>query len=137
MPWLSREKFYHLLDLCDVYLDCPSFSGYTTSWQAVHRGIPVVTIEGKFMRQRLAAGLLRKIGLTDTIATSTEDYVIIATRLAKECRDPKRRNAQRSMIKAAAPRGDNDMVVVRAFEEHLISALAEKRITGMLRQVSV
>jgi len=26
IPWLSLEKFQTLLDLCDIYLDCPSFS---------------------------------------------------------------------------------------------------------------
>jgi protein O-GlcNAc transferase len=127
IPWLSREKFYALMDLCDVYLDCPSFSGYTTAWQAVHRGLPVVTLEGQFMRQRLAAGLLRKIGLTNTIATSKAEYVAIAALLAEECRDPVRRAARRGELKAAAPRADHDVSVVRAFEKSVIDALAEKR----------
>src|SRR5450759_246153 len=126
IPWLSREKFYALLDLCDIYLDCPSFSGYTTAWQAVRRGLPVVTLEGKFMRQRLAAGLLRKIGMTDTIAASKDDYVAIAARLAAECRDPGRRAARRDKLKAAAPQADHDIGVVRAFEQSVIDALAER-----------
>ncbi|MFZ5522598.1 MAG: tetratricopeptide repeat protein [Pseudomonadota bacterium] len=126
IPWLPREKFYTLIDLCDIYLDCPSFSGYTTAWQAVHRGIPVVTLEGKFMRQRLAAGLLRKIGMTDTIAASKDAYVEIAARLAAECREPDHRDARRHALKAAAPLADNDVSVVRAFERSLIEALAEQ-----------
>ncbi len=126
VPWLSREKFYALLDLCDIYLDCPSFSGYTTAWQAVHRGLPVVTLEGRFMRQRLAAGLLRRIGMTDTIAASKAEYVAIAARLAAECRDPVRRAARRDELKAAAPRADHDVSVVRAFEQSVIDALAER-----------
>jgi len=126
IPWLSRERFCALLDLSDVYLDCPSFSGYTTAWQAVHRGLPVVTLEGQLMRQRLAAGLLRKIGLTATIATSTDQYVQIAAGLATECQDASHRNAQRQAIRSAAPRVDNDVRVVRAFEKTLIDALAAK-----------
>jgi len=125
-PWLSREKFYALLDLCDIYLDCPSFSGYTTAWQAVHHGLPVVTLEGQFMRQRLAAGLLHKIGMTDTIAASKAEYVAIATRLAAECLDPVRRAARRNELKAAAPRADHDVSVVRSFEQSVINALAER-----------
>jgi protein O-GlcNAc transferase len=126
IPWLSLEKFYALLDLCDIYLDCPAFSGYTTAWQAVQRGLPIVTLEGRFMRQRLAAGLLRKIGMTDTIAASKVDYIEIAARLAAECRDPNRRDARRSALKVAAPQMDNDVSVVRAFEQSLIKALAER-----------
>jgi len=126
LPWLARAQFYTLLDQCDVYLDCPSFSGYTTAWQAVHRGIPVVTLEGKFMRQRLSAGLLRKIGLTDTIAVSKDEYTAIATRLATECRDPALRSVRRDALKAAAPLADHDVSVVRAFEQTVIEALAER-----------
>jgi protein O-GlcNAc transferase len=127
IPWqTSVGKFYSLLDLCDVYLDCPSFSGYTTAWQAVHRGIPIVTLEGEFMRQRLAAGLLRKIGITDTIASSREQYIQLAAKLAQECRNPALRNARRQMLKTAAPKADNDVSVVRAFEQTVINALAER-----------
>jgi len=126
VPWLPREKFYTLLDMSDIFLECPSFSGYTTAWQAVHRGLPVLTLEGKFMRQRLAAGLLRKIGVTDTIAASANDYVAIAVRLAAECRDPEHRDARRRSLRAAAPLADNDISVVRMFEQSLIEALAER-----------
>jgi protein O-GlcNAc transferase len=122
IPWLPREKFYALLDLCDIYLDCPSFSGYTTAWQAVHRGLPLVTLEGEFLRQRLAAGLLRKIGMADTIVASRAEYVAIAARLADECRDPVRRAARRDALKAAAPQADHDTTVVRAFEQSVIDA---------------
>ncbi|MEO8343209.1 MAG: tetratricopeptide repeat protein [Gallionella sp.] len=125
VPWMPREKFYTLLDICDIFLDCPSFSGYTTAWQAVQRGLPVLTLEGKFMRQRLAAGLLRKIGVTDTIAACADDYVSIAVRLAAECRDAEHRDARRRSLRAAAPLADHDISVVRVFEQNLIDALAE------------
>ncbi len=127
IPWLPQEQFYALLDVCDIYLDCPSFSGYTTAWQAIRRGLPVVTLEGRFMRQRLAAGLLRKIGLTDTIAASMDEYVAVAARLAAECDDPIRRAARRDELRSAAPLADNDVSVIRAFEQKLIGALAAKK----------
>ena len=123
LPWLPREKFFGLLDLCDIFLDCPSFSGYTTAWQATHYGLPIVTLEGKFMRQRLAAGLLRKLGITDTIAGSSKEYVGIAAQLAEECDDAARRNRRRQCLKSAVSRLDNDIGVVRAFEQTVISAL--------------
>ena len=61
-PWLPHEQFVGFLDEMDVYLDCPAFSGYTTAWQAIHRGLPIITLEGRYLRQRLAAALLRQIG---------------------------------------------------------------------------
>lgn len=123
IPWLSAAKFLALLDLCDVFLDCPAFSGYTTAWHAMHRGVPIVALAGPYMRQRLAAGLLRKAGCSGTIASSTADYVAIAARLAGECRDPQRRSALRAAVLAAAPAVDNDISVVRAFEQCLTVAL--------------
>jgi predicted O-linked N-acetylglucosamine transferase (SPINDLY family) len=126
IPWLPREQFYALLDASDIFLDCPSFSGYTTAWQAVQRGLPVVTLEGQFMRRRLAAGLLRRIGMTDTIATSADEYVTIVKKLADECSDPVQREARRHALKTAAALGDNDVSVVRAFEHTLIEALSEQ-----------
>lgn len=126
IPWLSREHFFGLLDEMDIYLDMPAFSGYTTAWQAVHRGMPIVTLEGEFMRQRLAAGLLRKIEQTDTIAQSKEQYIQITAQLAAECRDPQKRAARRNMIKTAAPKADHDVSVVHAFEKALIEAISAK-----------
>lgn len=127
IPWVTREQFYGLLDLCDVYLDCPSFSGYTTAWQAAHRGLPVVTLEGKHMRQRLAAGLLRKINVTDTIAASVEEYVAIAVRMAEECSNPTGRHIRRQSIKTAATQSDYDINVVRVFEKNVVDALDDRR----------
>jgi predicted O-linked N-acetylglucosamine transferase (SPINDLY family) len=79
------------------------------------------------MRQRLAAGLLRKIGITDTIANSREHYVQLAINLAKECRDPVQGAARRQTLKTAAPKADNDVSVVRAFEQNVLQALAERK----------
>ena len=126
IPWMPREKFYALLDMSDIFLDCPSFSGYTTAWQAVQRGLPVVTLEGRFMRQRLAAGLLRRTGMTDTIAASADEYVAIVKKLAAECREPDQRDARRRALKTASSLADNDVSVVRAFERSMIEALTEQ-----------
>ncbi len=126
IPWLPRGQFLGFLETMDVYLDCPAFSGYTTAWQALGIGLPIVTREGSFLRQRLAAGLLRQIGCTDTIATSREDYVTIAVRIASECRDPAKRQARRETIKAVAPRANGNIAAVRGFEQTLIDELGRR-----------
>ncbi|WP_177218988.1 tetratricopeptide repeat protein [Polaromonas sp. OV174] len=126
VPWLDRTQFYSLLENVDIYLDCPSFSGYTTAWQAAHRGLPIVTLEGEFMRQRLAAGLLRQIGQTDTIAQDRQAYVEIAASLAEEAQDRGRYVERRAGLKAAAGLADHRVEVVRAFEETIINQLAAR-----------
>lgn len=126
LPWLAREHFFTLLDTMDVYLDMPSFSGYTTAWQAIHRGMPIVTLEGEYMRQRLAAGLLSRTGLNDTVAQTRDEYVAIAQRLAQECRDSQQRSIRRKAIAQAATLADQDVSVIRALEKCLVDGLAER-----------
>jgi protein O-GlcNAc transferase len=123
-PWLRREQFLGFLDEMDVYLDCPAFSGYTTAWQAVHRGIPIVTLEGEFLRQRLAAGLMRQIGIVDGIASSHDEYVELAVRFGRESKNCEDRTARRRAIKRAAPAADGNLSAIAEFERALIEAAA-------------
>lgn len=122
-PQLERGQFYTLLDKSDVFLDCPGFSGYTTAWQAAHRGLPIVTLEGEFMRQRLAAGLLRQIGQTETIAPDRQAYVDIAVRLGQASRNTAQYAQRRAALQAAAAGADRRIEVVHAFEQTLIDQL--------------
>jgi predicted O-linked N-acetylglucosamine transferase (SPINDLY family) len=115
-PWLAREEFAGFLDEMDIALDCPAFSGYTTAWQAIHRGLPIVTLEGRYMRQRLASALLRQIGREDQIAASHDAYLEIARQLASEILTGADRGAaRREAIRRAAPRTDGHLSVVEAF----------------------
>jgi protein O-GlcNAc transferase len=127
MPWLAREHFLGFLDEMDICLDCPAFSGYTTAWQAAHRGLPLVTLEGEFLRQRLAAGLLRQIGVTDGIAQSREQYVELAVRWLQQCREPAQWAARRAALRQAAPLADGNRAAVTALERALIEALQAQR----------
>ena len=123
MPWLPRERFMAFLDDVDVYLDCPAFSGYTTAWQAVHRGLPIVTLEGEFLRQRLAAGLLRQIGLCEGIAHSPEQYLETASRWSQEARNTQAWAARRAALRSAAGKADGNRLAVSALQQVLAQAL--------------
>jgi predicted O-linked N-acetylglucosamine transferase (SPINDLY family) len=123
-PWLTRPHFLGFLDETDVYLDCPAFSGYTTAWQAIHRGVPILTIEGEFLRQRLAAGLLRQTGLVDGVTSSRDQYVETAVRWAQERSQAGPWAARREAIRRAAARADGNRAAVSAFGHSVVEALA-------------
>jgi protein O-GlcNAc transferase len=123
MPWLPHNQFIGFLDEMDIYLDCPAFSGYTTAWQAIHRGLPIVTLEGEFLRQRLAAALLRKIGVTEGVALSREQYVEIAVGWAQERRHSDRWASRRDAIRRAASTADGNREAISAFEQTLTDAI--------------
>lgn len=114
VDWLPGSEFCKFMAQMDIFLDLPSFSGYTTAWQAIHCGLPIVTYEGPYLRQRLAAGLLRKIDVTETIASDHGDYVTIAALLAQY---PEKRRDISELYRNRAVQLDEDVAVVRRFED--------------------
>lgn len=84
VPWQSGPAFDGLLSRADVFLDTIGFSGFNTAMQAVEAGIPIVTREGRFMRGRLASGILKRMGLQELVAASEQDYVRLAVRLIQD-----------------------------------------------------
>ena len=123
---LPRDAFFGLMEKMDVYLDTLCFSGFTTAFQALQCALPIVTLESGLMRGRLASGLLRRLGLAETIAADPEQYVSIAAGLG---RDRARRAALKARLAGDAARLFNDPAPLRAME-HLFErrVVPEERI---------
>jgi protein O-GlcNAc transferase len=122
-PWLPPREFAGYLDSMDIYLDCPSFSGFTTAWAATQRGLPIATVEGAYLRQRLAAGLLRQIGVTEGIAATREQYVDLVIRWASEWRHADAWAERRSVIARASASAAGNPAAVRVLEKTLADAV--------------
>ena len=116
IPWQEREAFYGLLGRADVYLDTLGFSGFNTALQAIQCGLPVVALEGRFLRGRLASGILRRIGLDELVVPDEAQYVELALRLAG---DPGYRESVRARIAARSPLLFGDTAPIRALEDFL------------------
>jgi protein O-GlcNAc transferase len=82
--WLNFNEYHCLLRHADVLLDTIGFSGYNTAVQAIECGLPLVTREGRFLRGRLASGVLRRMDLTELIVQTKADYVNLAVRLVTD-----------------------------------------------------
>jgi protein O-GlcNAc transferase len=119
LPWQDPASFYALLTRADVFLDTIGFSGFNTAMQALECGLPVVAWEGRFLRGRLASGILRTIGLDELVADGAEAYVELAVRL---CRDTQYREAIREQIALRRARLYEDVDVIRDMERFLGSA---------------
>ncbi len=116
IPWLNGPAFDGLLDRADVFLDTIGFSGFNTAMQAVERGIPIVTREGRFLRGRLASGILKRMGLQELVAGSEEDYISLAVKLI---RDGEYRERTRKRIAAERHVLFEDVAPIRALETFL------------------
>ncbi len=82
--WLNFHEFHYLLRHADVMLDTIGFSGYNTAVQAMECGLPLVTREGRFLRGRLASGVLRRMDLQELIVQSKTEYVNLVARLVTD-----------------------------------------------------
>jgi len=120
IPWQDRAAFLGLLRDSDVFLDTIGFSGFNTALQAVEAGLPLVTREGRFLRGRLASGILRRLGLEELVADDDEGYIGRAVRLARE---PDYRDDIRRRMAAARPVLYEDLEPIRALERYLDQAL--------------
>ncbi|MBX3410480.1 MAG: hypothetical protein KF859_11410 [Phycisphaeraceae bacterium] len=68
----------------DVSLDTFPYAGTTTTCEALHMGVPVVTLRGVTHASRVGASILKAVGREDLIADTEEEYVRIAAGLAAQ-----------------------------------------------------
>ncbi len=74
----TYSDFLNIIRLSDVILDTWPFSGGNTTYQAFAMGVPIVTFPGRFARGRSTMALYQRMGISDLIAVSAEDYAEIA-----------------------------------------------------------
>ena len=68
--------------LADLFLDTLPYNAHTTASDALWMGVPVLTCLGTTFAGRVAASLLRAIGLPEMITASLKDYEALALKLA-------------------------------------------------------
>jgi predicted O-linked N-acetylglucosamine transferase (SPINDLY family) len=126
IPWQSGPAFDGLLTRADVFLDTIGFSGFNTAMQAIERGLPIVSREGRFLRGRLASGPLKRMGLHELVAESEEEYIAIGVRLIQ---DGEYRDQIRRRIRETRHVLFEDIAPIRAMENFMAAAVARIRHT--------
>jgi predicted O-linked N-acetylglucosamine transferase (SPINDLY family) len=116
MPW---ERFVQVLGACDVVLDTPAFNGGNSTLDALWAGTPVVTLPGRFARERHAAGILRSLGLEELVASGAEDY---AARALAAAGDEGWRRRVAGQVAERRAFAYESAAVVRGFEDFLVRA---------------
>lgn len=116
LSWQSKPQYHSLLRRGTVFLDTIGFSGFNTAMDAVHCGLPVVTREGRFLRGRLAGGILAQLGLRELVVPTETQYVDLAVRI---CLDADYREHIRRIMIGRAPLLGEDAAPVRALERFL------------------
>ena len=118
-----RPRDLCLAGVVDVMLDTMPGSDYFSTRAAILDAIPLVTISGRMLEERVALSLLTGLGETSTVVASGGDYVELAAQLATDAimraslADHLRRLLQKSPI------ADMTRYVTR-FEDALFRATA-------------
>lgn len=127
----SLLRHLQTFDDIDIHLDSFPHSGGLTTVDAILCGVPVVTLRWPTIVGRLSASILTRVGLTDWIANTKEDYV----RIVKEkCADINALNELRKTMRDrfnSSPLGDS-VGYCRAVEAEYVRCLNDKLVASGL-----
>ncbi len=79
-----RPQLLAAYNTIDVALDPFPYSGGVTTCEALWMGVPVVTCPGETFASRHSLSHLSNVGLTETVAQNSSDYIERAVRLAED-----------------------------------------------------
>jgi len=129
IPFLSRPRYFGLMQRSALMLDTLDFSGFNTAMQAVECGLPYLAFEGQFMRGRLASCIMRRLDLPELVATTYQEFAERAVALTfteDRLRHLRTEILQRRVILF------EDTAPVRALEKFLAAEIGKRRfgVTG-------
>ncbi|HUO92301.1 MAG TPA: tetratricopeptide repeat protein [Rhizomicrobium sp.] len=96
-PRLPLSEHFARHRAADLFLDTLPYGAHTTASDALWAGLPVVTLKGASFASRVAASLLKAVGMPEMIAATRADYEGLAIALA---RDPERLGALKAKLVA-------------------------------------
>jgi predicted O-linked N-acetylglucosamine transferase (SPINDLY family) len=122
---MDASRFAAACAQCDVMLDSLEWSGGNTTLEALGQGLPVITHQGALMRGRVSAGMLRMMGMPETIAETIDGYVALAVRMA---RDPDFRTGLKARVARDKHRLYRDAASIAALADFINRVVRERRV---------
>jgi protein O-GlcNAc transferase len=126
LPRQTIISYWQLNLLADIFLDTFSWSGGVTTLEAIACNLPIVTCPGELMRGRQSYGMLKILGLTDTIAKDEAEYIDIAVQLGLDA------EWRYTLSQQMSDRHANlyeDVTCVKALEQFYRQVVEDKLIT--------
>ena len=62
-------------DKIDIALDTFPYNGVTTTFEAIWKGVPVISINGFNFTSRCGSSILKNLGIEDLVAKNEDDYI--------------------------------------------------------------
>jgi protein O-GlcNAc transferase len=80
----SHDDHLARLALADLFVDTLYYNAHTTAADALWAGVPIVTCLGQSFAGRVAASMLRSLGLDELVTTSVQNYEALSLELAQD-----------------------------------------------------
>lgn len=113
LPRQTHIDYWHLNLVSDIFLDTFGFTGFLTTLESIACHLPIVTCTGEFMRSRQSSGILKMLGITETIAKNEAEYIKIAVKLGLQ---PEWRHSIVEQIKHCQASLYDDKACIEALE---------------------
>jgi predicted O-linked N-acetylglucosamine transferase (SPINDLY family) len=119
-PRIAQEDHLARQRLADLFLDTLPYNAHTTASDALWAGLPVLTCMGTAFPGRVAASLLRAVGLPQLITHSLDEYESLALQLARDTTRLEEIRRELARNRAGWPLFDTDR-----FRQHIETAYME------------
>ena len=83
----TTREHLELYEEIDIALDTFPYNGTATIFEALYMGVPVVGLCGRTHVSRVGADILTRVGLKQLVASTPQQYLQIATALARQVTD--------------------------------------------------
>jgi protein O-GlcNAc transferase len=83
-PRMENEAHISRLALGDLFLDSLPYNAHTTGSDALWAGLPLLTCRGTAFAGRVAASLLKAVGLPELVTKSLHEYEAMAVTLGRD-----------------------------------------------------
>ncbi len=93
----SPEFLHKYLKVAKVALETTKFGGILSILDPISLGLPVVSMKGNSIIQRVGYAFYKKMGIENIVANSSEEYVSIAIRIAND--DEYRKSLSNQILK--------------------------------------
>ena len=98
---LPMPEYLARYQIADLFLDTFSYNAGTTASDSLRMGLPVLTLMGKSFPSRMAASLLKAVGLTELITKNQTEYEELAITLANH---PEKLNSLKNKLLQNLPK---------------------------------
>lgn len=117
LPTLTHADFMGAMALMDVALDSIGWSGANSTMELLSCDVPIVTMPGESLRSRHTHAILTRMGMPETIASTHDEFVAIAARLATDAEWRSATKAKVARLKSTCFRDRAPIAALEAFFE--------------------